>query len=268
MFIPHKVFSNIGIMNNPRFTTRLPAFTLIEIMAVIAIVAVLAALVSPLVFNAVEAGKGAKNISNLKTLGSATLTYAADNNGMLPPTMQNIKGGQGLFMTTGIDMWPTASPRRLFDRDTWKFGTGGTDYLPSPDVFYGPFTTLLNKNRGAGEAWERVPTAYRIGYVYYFLPIEDDSDKTAGGAKRKAVSDPRGRPLANSSLAVGHPRAPLFSDMISESWASETGFPWNDREHLYVVHLDGSVDSVPSERIKTSTENKIFTMAGFVREKK
>jgi prepilin-type N-terminal cleavage/methylation domain-containing protein len=256
-------------MNHPRFVSSSRAFTLIELLAVVLIVLVLAALLTSSVSNVMEGGKGARNISNLKALGGASLTYAADNNGSLPPTTQNLTkgGGQGLFMTTGIDMWPGASPRRLYEEERWPFGTGKAEYLGNPDVLYGPFTSALNKFRPSGVAWERAPTSYRIGYVYYFLPLEDDSDRASGGAKRKAVLDPSGRPLVNSSLAGGHPRAPLYSDMISESWASDTGFPWSKRESLYVVHLDGSVDAVPLERIKTSKENKIFTMSGYVRDK-
>ncbi len=259
-------------MKPPLTIRQSSAFTLIELVLVIAVIAVLAVLAFPVLTRMQESGKVAKNVNNLKALGTAYLTYAAENNGRIPQTMQNIrrngKSGEGLFMTTGIDMWPTGSPRRLFTKENWEFGTGPNDYLGSPDVFYGPFTPTLNANRQSGEVWERVATAYRIGYVFYYQVLEDDSDAGSSGTKRVATNDPSGRPIINSHLSTGHPRAPLFSDITSEAWAKELGFPWETVKNLYVVHLDGSVDSVPAERIKYGNENKVFTMAGFVRQPK
>ena len=255
-------------MNPPSKIRPASAFTLTELLLVVIIISVLAALSFSVISRTQEGGKVVKNITNLKSLGTAYLTYAAENNGRIPPTTQNIrrngKSGEGLFSTTAIDMWPMGSPRRLFSKDKWEFGTGTTDYLASPDVFYGPFTPILNANRRSGELWERVATAYRIGYVYYYQALKDDSDAGSSGVARIAVNDPTGRPLINTDLLTGHPRTPLLSDIISETWATELGFPWEKATNIYVVHLDGSVDSIPAERVRTSKENKVFTMSGFV----
>jgi prepilin-type N-terminal cleavage/methylation domain-containing protein/prepilin-type processing-associated H-X9-DG protein len=65
------------------------AFTLIELLVVIAIIAVLAALTVPTVSGAIASGKRAGCLSNLRTLGSALLSCASDNNGFLPRANNN-----------------------------------------------------------------------------------------------------------------------------------------------------------------------------------
>lgn len=63
---------------NPR------GFTLIELLVVIAIIALLALLGYPALRKAIDTANNGKCKANLKTLASACLAYAADNNGYLP----------------------------------------------------------------------------------------------------------------------------------------------------------------------------------------
>ena len=60
------------------------AFTLVEILVVIAIIGILAALVMPVAQRGIAAAQKASCLSNLRQLGSATLSYAGDNNLTLP----------------------------------------------------------------------------------------------------------------------------------------------------------------------------------------
>jgi prepilin-type N-terminal cleavage/methylation domain-containing protein len=76
---PHQV------INSSKTSHRFqPAFTLVELLVVIAIVAILAALLFPLVGSMRRSASSAISVSNLGKIGTAIVTYAADNNGTLP----------------------------------------------------------------------------------------------------------------------------------------------------------------------------------------
>lgn len=237
------------------------AFTLVELLVVVSLVALLLILGLSVFPKVQEAGRETVNLSNLKQITVAYLTYASDHNGRIPATTQNLGGGkEGLFSTWGYNIWSTGGPRRLFQKGKWVFGTGAQDYLSSPDVFYGPFSILANSNRKSGEMWEYVATADRIGYISYFIPDSDDSSPP-----RKATTDPvTGRLLSNHHLVTGHPRSPLFSDACDAEKAEALGFPLGRRRMLFVAHLDGTVDTVSKDGA-LKARNIILYLAGLER---
>ncbi|NDG71317.1 MAG: type II secretion system protein [Proteobacteria bacterium] len=83
---PHQV------INSSKTSHRFqPAFTLVELLVVIAIVAILAALLFPLVGSMRIKASSAVSVSNLRNIGIAIVSYAADNNGTLPgPTYAHL----------------------------------------------------------------------------------------------------------------------------------------------------------------------------------
>jgi prepilin-type N-terminal cleavage/methylation domain-containing protein len=96
---PHQV------MSSSKTTHRFQAaFTLVELLVVIAIVAILVALLFPLVGSMRIKSSSAISVSNLGKIGTAIMTYAADNNGTLPgpPHM----GIQNKYYTTVGDNLP------------------------------------------------------------------------------------------------------------------------------------------------------------------
>ncbi len=246
-----------------------PAFTLLELLVVISIIVTLLALAIPTLGKMRVMSQNTTNINNLRQLGSATLTFAGEHDGRIPQTLQNIKvggkSGKGVFQTSGIDLYADGSVRQLFSAANWPdFGTGTTDYLQSVDVLYGPFTPNLNANRSRGRAWEMTPGRFRVGYTFYYIPLVDDSASNPSiGTARIAPNDPDKRPISNALLQTAHPRAPLFCDIISKTFADQTGYPWLTREVVQVVRMDGSVHGIPGQIIRTSTENRIVVLAGY-----
>ena len=65
-------------------TPKHAGFTLIELLVVIAIIALLAALAVPAVGSALDRGKSAGCLNNLRQIGIATIAYSVDNNYTLP----------------------------------------------------------------------------------------------------------------------------------------------------------------------------------------
>ena len=61
------------------------AFTLVELLVTIAVIAILAALILPAFNSARESANSAICISNLRSLGVATVSYINDHNGTIPP---------------------------------------------------------------------------------------------------------------------------------------------------------------------------------------
>ncbi|HEV8378083.1 MAG TPA: prepilin-type N-terminal cleavage/methylation domain-containing protein [Tepidisphaeraceae bacterium] len=74
-----------------RFHERL-GFTLVELLVVIAIIALLIAMLLPALNKAREIANRAKCASNLRQLGQAIKTYAADSNGQYPRVRHNVGG--------------------------------------------------------------------------------------------------------------------------------------------------------------------------------
>jgi prepilin-type N-terminal cleavage/methylation domain-containing protein/prepilin-type processing-associated H-X9-DG protein len=62
------------------------AFTLVELLAVLAIVGLLAAVTIPVIGGVRASAHRAQCASNLRQIGTALYTYAADHRGLLPPT--------------------------------------------------------------------------------------------------------------------------------------------------------------------------------------
>lgn len=70
------------------------AFTLIELLVVIAIIAILAALLVPAVKQALDSGKSAYCLSNLRQLGVANALYAANHDSRCVPLLEQVIEGR------------------------------------------------------------------------------------------------------------------------------------------------------------------------------
>lgn len=85
-----------------------PGFTLIELLVVLAIIAILAALLLPALAAARNAGRRAACLSNLRQIGLAVHSYAAESNGRIP------WGPKAPPFTSPAEFYPsTGSPTSL-----------------------------------------------------------------------------------------------------------------------------------------------------------
>lgn len=77
---------------------------MIELLTVIAIIAVLAVLGASAIGRGLESSKSAKCAANLKQLAGAVMSYAADNNGMVPPSaITKVSGGGWSIWSARLD---------------------------------------------------------------------------------------------------------------------------------------------------------------------
>jgi len=91
-------------------------FTLIELLVVIAIIAILAAMLLPALTNAKIRAQGISCVNNMKTLGTASIMYGADNGDQVPINLPTQQGGD---TTSGKPNWVDGT-------FAWNTPTGGS----------------------------------------------------------------------------------------------------------------------------------------------
>ncbi len=127
-------------------------FTLVELLVTIAVLAVLAALLFPALTRVIESGKSASCMNNMRTYGTAVLTFIADNGGMLPdrsagsPNPPALRYGQWVQPYLGIPLkdlrcpLATSAERKLDSGFTYNANGALTEYfhtlkgIPAPSA--------------------------------------------------------------------------------------------------------------------------------------
>ena len=119
------------------------AFTLIELLVVIAIIAMLAAFASPSIGSAIERGRSAKCVGNLRQIGVAVQQYIADNDNTFPciaipntPAVEGHDAGEPLEILGpyGLTQAMLVCPTDLANGDPPSVEEYKSSYIFSPIV--------------------------------------------------------------------------------------------------------------------------------------
>jgi prepilin-type N-terminal cleavage/methylation domain-containing protein/prepilin-type processing-associated H-X9-DG protein len=97
-------------------STRRAAFTLVELLVVIGIIALLIAILLPSLNRAREAAKQVQCLSNMRSLGQATMMFASENNGRMPG-----QAGGGIMFLDGSGVIRSADATQAEQNTAWDW---------------------------------------------------------------------------------------------------------------------------------------------------
>jgi prepilin-type processing-associated H-X9-DG protein len=209
---------------------------LVELMVVIGIIVILAALLLPALATSREAARSAQCQNNLRQLVLATMQYAHNTGGVLPP--HKVPAGQNLTVRIGDDAdgvvvakprWATILGQYwegTFDIDEYRAlaaATGGTD---------DEFAVIRNGILVCPDAPERTTVRNMgYGYNYQFLgnsrPKHFDAPSTLPGAQFARY------PVGQGSVSVSHMTV-VFADSLGSAGelASRDRLPYSGTERI------------------------------------
>ena len=198
------------------------AFTLVELLVVVAVIAVLIALAFPALRSTIETSRRATCAGNLKTLATAVLSYAGENNGRLPYTHGNpvdIPGGPASapwFWAAGDYIGSKYTRAQELDWSKQKTfrGLPSSLYCPSAkretnnaapyDVSYG-INAILAGNSGGGRSQRRLSSVPRASGMLLLADSMSYSEKGSHAwSIRPATVSQRHGTVANVAWLDGH----------------------------------------------------------------
>lgn len=156
-------------------------FTLIEMLVVIAIIALLVAIITPAVNRALDNSRRIACVSNLRSLGQATLAYVVDHNQQLPfinagsgpgsgyanpPWFNLLAPYAGAVVRSNISLEP--GTERVF-RCPAQRGNFAISYGPSIGAFVDGNSTL-NYDAVVSPSQKAWLLDVHTGHVYFFNP--------------------------------------------------------------------------------------------------
>ncbi|AHF92798.1 prepilin-type N-terminal cleavage/methylation domain-containing protein [Opitutaceae bacterium TAV1] len=237
-------------------------FTLIELLAVIAIIGVLAAITLVTVGKVRSAAQSARCMANLKSIGTALLTYATDNKNMLPPAANlpnspvpavNYTGPlfrQKTFWFDALNPY-MGHPAWAADRATnfpEPTDTGSGLPFPWQQCPSKTYTPLMRANVGYG--WN----ACNFGW--------DGSKATSFGyaIRLDQVETPSRTIIAGDSKDPDFMPDQYAFDRYIYDYDHETRYPYPKRHNGggNYVFLDGHVQRIAAERMSTREVIDLF----------
>jgi prepilin-type N-terminal cleavage/methylation domain-containing protein len=177
----------IHISRNGRFNmNRRNGFTLIELLVVIAIIAVLMAILMPSLQAAKRLASSSACLSNEKTLLTAWIMYADDNDGLLvsnracyDTATDKVPWVHRPKDISGNDLAYNPAPSNITKEDRFRGIMAGAlwEYVKDVDAYHCPGDIRKSTRKPPRDCWR----SYSISYAFGFDPI----DQYQGQAYRK-----------------------------------------------------------------------------------
>ena len=208
-------------------------FTLVELLVVIGIIAVLIALLLPVLNVARESARSASCSSNLRQLHLASLLYAGDNRGYLPPAHLD-------YVTKNLHRWH--GTRATTDEPFDFLGSALRRYLQTPQIKQCPSFDFT-----AG-GFEESAGGYGYNDHYLGSSIEDDGwtdDAVNRPAKAASVRKPS-ETIVFADAAMAWPNLVEYSFLeppLVGGFPSSPSVHFRHRGRANVVWLDGHATS-------------------------
>jgi len=210
------------------------AFTLIELLVVIAIISILASILFPVFARAKESAKATVNLSNLKQLSLAMLSYGMDNDDVFPLAIrqESLAGQQAAFPTTQGTALSTSPPGVI----PWHEAI--YPYTKNRDIFTSPLETAttglgpvlkFKQDQYYGVVPRAQALAYRDStgrYVFYSAQVNNGNGAYMDGPFGAASSGDAAYITAYDTPSLSQTAIDRVSDtiLIADAGSYDMGF--------------------------------------------
>ncbi len=222
---PFQSKSPLFTVGSPIAKLKISAWTLMEMLVAIVIIVILAALVIPALSSALERGKAAKCMANMRSIGVAVAAYASENDGRFPRGGWGDGGNSwsppvtpGATLGWLVDIWSyIGKSRDIFvcpaaeqsptGQVSWTWMPESTASTPRYPMHYA-YNAQLNSNRdyfrANGYAVDRLSGVPRISGLPVLIDIVFQNNFYGGIAN---VFDANASQSSGTSFAARHGRA-------------------------------------------------------------
>lgn len=231
------------------------AFTLVELLVVLGIVAILSSLIMVVIGKAADKSKQAESASNLRQLGVAAHTYAADHNGrMLPHAIwdEDEEVNREWCYGYGHDDPATALQEGILG----EYLANAQEVLRDPTFDYRGEPMEMNGPLGAR------PTTFGYGYNGFFLSKKVTDYGHWQGYPLATVQKPSQTAMFATSAESSGGKLKPYENIWPRSRLAKPVMRAVDGKNAIVCWVDGSVSKVSMTRLRENENGTVGHIEG------